>query len=249
MPAFAEVDTTTATTEIAGPELAIESERAPTGHQRSTATASGAAVEKIDLKKTLPSYRAKSGEFATITVPPLRYLMLDGHGDPNVSPQFTSAVESLYPLAYALKFLSKRELDRDYVVPPLEGLWWAEDMSSFTTARNKADWDFTLMLLVPDWLDRTHIDSAAEAVARKSSPPRLREVRVETLDEGTCVQTLHLGSFDSEAEVLAHLHDDVIPNAGFALTGTHHEIYLSDSRRTAPEKLRTILRQPVRRVR
>lgn len=204
-------------------------------------------MDKIDLKKTLPSYRARHGEFDVIEVPPRAYLMINGHGDPNSSPEFTSAVESLYPLAYALKFFSKRELGRDYVVPPLEGLWWAADMSAFTTARDKSAWDFTLMLLVPDWLDRPQVEEVAEAVERKSAPPRLRDVRFETLDEGTCVQTLHIGPFDAEAEVLARLHDEVIPDAGLTMTGKHHEIYLSDFRRTAPERLRTILRQPVRR--
>ncbi|MFC9442718.1 MULTISPECIES: GyrI-like domain-containing protein [Brevibacterium] len=204
-------------------------------------------MDKIDLKKTLPSYRARHGEFDVIEVPPRAYLMINGHGDPNTSPEFTSAVESLYPLAYALKFLSKRELGRDYVVPPLEGLWWAADMSAFTTARDKSAWDFTLMLLVPNWLDRAQVEEVAEAVERKSAPPRLRDVRFETLDEGTCVQTLHIGPFDAEAEVLARLHDEVIPDAGLMMTGKHHEIYLSDFRRTAPERLRTILRQPVRR--
>lgn len=204
-------------------------------------------MDKIDLKKTLPSYRARHGEFDVIEVPPRAYLMINGHGDPNTSPEFTSAVESLYPLAYALKFFSKRELGRDYVVPPLEGLWWAADMSAFTTARDKSAWDFTLMLLVPDWLDRAQVEEVAEAVERKSAPPRLRDVRFETLDEGTCVQTLHIGPFDAEAEVLARLHDEVIPDAGLTMTGKHHEIYLSDFRRTAPERLRTILRQPVRR--
>lgn len=204
-------------------------------------------MDKIDLKKTLPSYRARHGEFDVIEVPPRAYLMITGHGDPNSSPEFTSAVESLYPLAYALKFFSKRELGRDYIVPPLEGLWWAADMSAFTTARDKSAWDFTLMLLVPDWLDRPQVEEVAEAVERKSAPPRLRDVRFETLDEGTCVQTLHIGPFDAEAEVLARLHDEVIPDAGLTMTGKHHEIYLSDFRRTAPERLRTILRQPVRR--
>ena len=203
-------------------------------------------MDKVDLEKELPSYRAKQGEFATLEVPSLNYLMIDGHGDPNSSPEFTSAVETLFPVAYALKFFSKGELGRDYVVPPLEGLWWAEDMRAFTDARDKSQWDFTLMLLVPDWLDRSHIDHAAEAAARKRTPPRLDDVRFETLEEGTCVQTFHVGPFDAEAAVLEHMHSDVIPGAGFTLSGKHHEIYLSDLRRTAPERLRTILRQPVR---
>lgn len=202
-------------------------------------------MDKIDLKKTLPSYLAKHGRFDTIDVPARSYLMIDGHGDPNSSPDFTSALETIYPLAYGLKFLSKLSLDRDYVVPPLEGLWWADDMTSFTSSRDKSAWDFTLLLLVPEWLDRTHFDDVFEKVEAKGSAPRLDDVRFEELHEGSCVQTLHIGSFDDEAEVVAQMHNDIIPAAGMTMTGRHHEIYLSDIRRTAPEKLRTILRQPV----
>lgn len=202
-------------------------------------------MEATDFKKTLASYKAKAGTFATIDIEPRQYLMIDGHGDPNSSPEFQSAIEALYPLAYKLKFFSKNELDRNYVVPPLEGLWWAEDMSAFTSARDKSRWDFTLMLFVPDWLSSDNVDQAAEAVAKKKPSDRLGDVRLEILAEGTCVQTLHIGSFDAEAPVLAHMHDEVIPGLGFAMTGKHHEIYFSDFRKVAPEKLRTVLRQPV----
>ncbi len=210
-------------------------------------------MDKVDLKRTLPDFAAKSGEFAILDLPPRQYLMIDGHGDPNTSEEFRSAVETLYPLAYALKFLSKRELDRDYVVPPLEGLWWAEDMSAFTSARDKSAWDFTLMLLVPDWLGREHFDTVVDdldqkVAAGKKHLPRLGEVRFDTLAEGTCVQTLHLGPFDAEAAVLERLHHDVIPASGFEMSGKHHEIYLSDLRRVSADRLRTILRQPVRRT-
>lgn len=202
-------------------------------------------MNKIDFKKTLRGYRAKHGVFDTLTMPPLQYLMVDGHGDPNSSPDFTSAIETLYPLAYALKFFSKNELGRDYVVPPLEGLWWAEDMSTFTSARDKSQWDFTLMLLVPDWLDQSHLDHASTLSAQRKTLPRLGDLRMTTLHEGTSIQTLHIGPFDTEGPVLELMHTDVIPAAGFEMTGRHHEIYLSDLRRTAPEKLRTVLRQPV----
>src|SRR4051794_4449926 len=109
-------------------------------------------TEKLDVKKELDAYRAHKGRFRILDVPDLQYLMVDGHGDPNTSPEFTEAVEALYPAAYTLKFARKRELGRDYVVPPLEGLWWAQDMASFTAARDKARWDWTLMLLVPEWI-------------------------------------------------------------------------------------------------
>ncbi|MBM6589727.1 GyrI-like domain-containing protein [Brevibacterium sp. RIT 803] len=202
-------------------------------------------MDKIDVKKSMPSYRARRGSFELVEVPPLQYLMLDGHGDPNSSPDFASAIATLYPLAYSLKFFSRNELGRDYVVPPLEGLWWAEDMSTFTSARDKTQWDFTLMLLVPDWLNRSHLDHAIAVATGRRPLPRLDDVRFDILREGTCMQTLHVGAFDDEAAVLDHMHSAAIPAAGFEMTGRHHEIYLSDLRRSAPEKLRTILRQPV----
>lgn len=203
---------------------------------------------KIDLKKTIATYRAPRGGFEIVEVPELRYLMLDGHGDPNTSPAFAEALETLYPVAYTLRFASKRELGRDYVVPPLEGLWWAENMAAFTSARDKSRWDWTLMLLVPEWIGDELVSSAVERVAAKSSPARLADLRVETLGEGRAVQTLHVGSFDAEAEVLERMHHEFIPAHGLRMTGRHHEIYLSDTRRVAPEKQRTILRQPVAAV-
>ncbi|GAB3172794.1 hypothetical protein FHX75_15341 [Micromonospora palomenae] len=202
-------------------------------------------TNKTDFKKTLDAYQAQRGRFRVVDVPDMSYLMIDGHGDPNTSPAFAEAVEALYPVAYKLKFASKRDLGRDYVVPPLEGLWWAEDMSAFTAARDKSQWDWTLMLMVPDWIDQAMFGAAVEQAGAKNRPARLDDVRLETLSEGRCVQTLHVGSFDDEADVLAHLHHAVIPDQGFRLAGTHHEIYLSDFRRVAPEKQRTILRQPV----
>ena len=173
------------------------------------------------------------------------YLMIDGVGDPNTSPAFADAIESLYPVAFTLKFASKRELGRDYVVPPLEGLWWSEDMASFTSARDKSHWNWTLMVMVPEWIERDLVAAALDRVAATSTPVRRGDVRLEPLVEGRCVQTLHVGSFDDEADVLAELHDEFVPGNGLRMVGKHHEIYLSDFRRTAPEKLRTILRQPV----
>lgn len=200
--------------------------------------------DKLDFRATLDGYRAKRGEFRLVDMPDQRYLMVDGKGDPNTAPAYTRALGALYPVAYSLKFASKA-LGRDYVVPPLEGLWWASDMTAFTSARDKARWSWTMMLLVPDWLGTEAFDAALEKVRSKSSPPGLSDVRLETLSEGLCMQTLHIGSFDDEAGVLAHMHDELIPGRGLRMTGKHHEVYLSDPRRTAPARLRTILRQPV----
>jgi hypothetical protein len=202
-------------------------------------------TNKIDFKKALETYQAPRGRFRIVHVPDMRYLMIDGHGDPNTSPAFTMAVEALYPVAYKLKFASKADLGRDYVVPPLEGLWWAEDMDSFTAARDKSRWNWTLLLMVPDWIDPAMVTTAVEQAGARNRPARLDDVRLKTLAEGQCVQTLHVGSFDDEAGILQQMHHTFIPDQGFHMVGHHHEIYLSDFRRVAPAKQRTILRQPV----
>ncbi|MET8309781.1 GyrI-like domain-containing protein [Micromonospora sp. NPDC005173] len=202
-------------------------------------------TDKTDFKKTTDAYQARRGEFRIVDVPDMQYLMIDGHGDPNTSPAFTDAVEALYPVAYKLKFASKRNLGRDYVVPPLEGLWWADDMDSFTAERDKSRWDWTLMIMAPDWINQDMVTAAMEQAGARNRPARLDDTRLETLSEGRCVQTLHVGSFDEEAEVLAHLHHEFVPGNGLRMVGRHHEIYLSDFRKVAPDKQRTILRQPV----
>ncbi|MCC4248436.1 GyrI-like domain-containing protein [Microbacterium testaceum] len=203
--------------------------------------------DKIDFK-ALDSYQARAGQFRVLEIPAMRYLMIDGHGDPNTSSAYTQALQALYPVAYKLKFASKRDLGRDYVVPPLEGLWWAEDMDAFTVARDKSQWDWTMMLLVPEWIDEAMFRAAVDVVRATGSADRLDDVRIETLDEGLCVQTLHRGSFDEEAAVLDEMHHQFIPNQGLSMSGKHHEIYFSDVRKVAPDKLRTLLRQPVTRA-
>lgn len=200
---------------------------------------------KVDLTKRLDGYRARVGEFRLIDLPPSRYLAIDGHGDPNTAPAYAEALEALYPVAYALKFASKRELDQDYVVPPLEGLWWADEMDAFTTARDKSRWDWTMLILIPEWIEDALVEAVIADVRTKKAPVRLDDLRILPLSEGLCLQTLHIGSFDDEAPLLARMHDEVIPEQGLRLAGLHHEVYLSDARRVAPEKRRTILRQPV----
>lgn len=202
----------------------------------------------IDLKKTLDAYRAKRGEFRLVDVPPLQYLMVDGEGDPNTAPAFADAVTALYPVAYALKFLARAELGLDTVVMPLEGLWHAPDMDVFTVRRDKSAWRWTLMIMVPAPITPEMFERAKTAAsAKKNASPSLSAVRLETLDEGLCVQTLHLGAFDDEGPVLDEMHHRFIPENGLAMRGIHHEIYFSDFRRVEPAKRRTILRQPVTR--
>ncbi|WP_144876788.1 GyrI-like domain-containing protein [Microbacterium sp. 1.5R] len=207
----------------------------------------------IDPKRTLDAYRATRGEFRVVDVPPLQYLMVDGAGDPNTTQAYRDAVAALFPVAYALKFAARAELDLDVVVMPLEGLWDAPDRASFTTRRDKSAWLWTMLIMVPDQVTPEMFAAAVDKVearaAAKGEPlPALRSMRIETLDEGPSVQTLHVGSYDDETPVLAELHDRFIPDNGLRPTGRHHEIYLGDARLVAPERLRTILRQPVARV-
>lgn len=201
-------------------------------------------AEKIDFKKVLDGYRARPSEFRLLRMPATRYLMIDGRGDPNLAPSYTQALETIYPVAYKLKFSSKQN-GRDYVVPPLEGLWWADNMESFTTQRDKSQWYWTLMLMVPDWITAEEVQAAVLAAVSKRRLPSIDKMRLEELDEGECVQTLHLGAYDDEGPVLEQMHKDFILGHGLRLSGKHHEIYLGDPRKVAPERLRTILRQPV----
>ncbi len=203
-------------------------------------------MEKIDLKKQWKHlYQPPVGEITTVNVPPLTYLMVDGEGDPNTSKSFEQAVEALYSLSYTLKFsLKKSPRAIDYGVMPLEGLWWADDPCVFFQT-DKSTWKWTAMILQPEFISRANVDAAFDEVSRKKNPIAIDRVRFETLDEGDSAQTLYLGPFPGEGPTIQRMHD-VILAAGKELQGKHHEIYLSDPRRTAPAKLRTILRQPMR---
>ncbi|MCG6114799.1 MAG: GyrI-like domain-containing protein [Mesorhizobium sp.] len=204
-------------------------------------------MEKIDFKKTLKAlYQPPAGRFSLVEVPRLTFVRVDGQGDPNVAPAYVNAVQWLYSVSYTLKFMSKKEQARDYTVPPLEGLWWADDMNSFLT-RDKAAWSWTMMILQPDWITPAMFQAAIDKAGQKlgDAPASLR---LEDYEEGLSVQTLHVGSYDNEGPVLRRLHEEYLPENGLTETGHHHEIYLSDPRKVAPEKLKTILRQPVRRL-
>ncbi|WP_409466459.1 GyrI-like domain-containing protein [Amycolatopsis sp. GA6-003] len=211
-----------------------------------TVLAKETAMEKYDVKKAHRAlYSPSSKDFTVVDVPALQYLAVDGHGDPNTAPEYQNAVEALYGIAYSIKFASKKNLGRDFVVGPLEGLWRADDPAVFV-ARDKAKWDWTMLINQPDWVTEEMVREAAESVAKKKDNPALAEVRLRTLTEGASVQILHLGSYDDETPTLHRLHDEYLPEHGLTFNGDHHEIYLSDPRRTAPDKLKTVLRQPVK---
>jgi hypothetical protein len=203
-------------------------------------------MTKVDFKKEWKHlYRPSAKEFSVVEVPPLNYLMIDGHGDPNTAQTYKEAIEALYAVAYKIKFLSKKGFERDYVVPPLEGLWWAAEMDTFTVKRDKSAWDWTMMIMTPEWVIPAIFEEAVRGVKKAKNPPALDKIRLESYEEGLSVQILHIGSFDDEGPVLARMHAEFIPENGYVENGKHHEIYLSDPRRVAPEKLKTILRQPV----
>ena len=206
-------------------------------------------MSKIDFKKKLKYlYRPSSKKFESVNVPPMNFLMIDGHGDPNVAPAYQEAVEALYAVAYKIKFKSKKEVGRDYVVPPLEGLWWAEDMASFTSARDKSDWDWTMMIMTPEWIDSEMYEQALAEVRKKKNPPALPKMRLESYHEGLVVQIMHIGSYEDEGPTLARMHQQWMPENGYVPNGKHHDIYLSDPRRCDPSRMKTILRQPIRKA-
>ncbi|GAA1805483.1 GyrI-like domain-containing protein [Agromyces neolithicus] len=202
--------------------------------------------DKYDLKRAHRDLYAPSAkDFAVVDVPAMNYLAVDGSGDPNRSTAYADAVETLFGVAYAVKFRSKRGLGRDFVVGPLEGLWRAEDPAAFVT-RDKASWSWTMLIAQPEWITEALVGEAVAAVRAKGEKSALDRLRLERLHEGASAQILHVGSYDDEAPTLARLHDEWMPQHGLTFNGDHHEIYLSDARRTAPAKLRTVLRQPVR---
>ena len=201
-------------------------------------------MAKLDFRKEQPAlFTAPTDEFVLIKVPKLRFIKIDGEGDPNKAPAYGEALAWLYAVSYGVKFAAKAE-GNDYVVPPLQGLWWADDMKAFA-ARKKDKWRWTMMIMAPDFVGRKHFKAGVDKAAKKlgEAPDSLR---LEDYDEGLAVQILHVGSYDDEAPTIKRLHQKFLPANGLVETGPHHEIYLSDPRRVEPAKFKTILRQPVR---
>jgi len=204
-------------------------------------------VNNYDIKRERPDLYRATKAFTTPTVPRLGYLMADGHGDPNTAHEYRDVVMALYTLSYGVRALAKQELNRTHTVGPLEGLWSATDLEVFRT-RQKSAWEWTMMIVQPDWITEPLVARARERVS--SAKPDLRaldRVRFEGFTEGDCVQTLYVGPYDQEGPTIARLHEYAVEELGLELRDRHHEIYLSDPRRTDPSRLRTILRQPVLR--
>jgi hypothetical protein len=198
-----------------------------------------------DVKRDLRScYAPKNTDWALVDVPDQQFVAMDGRGDPRTAPAYAAALEALYGVAYTVKFASKGA-GQDFVVGPLEGLWWSDDPAAFTADTREA-WQWRLLISMPAWVTATMVDDARDTALAKKKAPAIADVRLTTLSEGRCAQVLHHGPYTDEAPTLARLHDEWLAEHGLAMSGIHHEVYLTDARRTAPEKLRTVLRQPVR---
>ena len=200
-------------------------------------------MEKIDHKKELKHlYKASAKKIDVVDVPALNYLMIDGHGNPNTSQSYVEAVGALFSVSYTAKFMIKKgTIEVDYSVMPLEGLWWADDMSVFT-GDDKTQWKWTMMIMQPPIVSRQIIESAIAEVTKKKKLPAIQLLRFESFIEGRCAQTLHVGPFSEEGPTIERLHQQIQTHA--TLSGKHHEIYLSDIRKAAPDKWKTIIRQP-----
>ncbi|MCB0076483.1 MAG: GyrI-like domain-containing protein [Anaerolineales bacterium] len=200
-------------------------------------------MEKIDLKKQLkPLYSPPSNRVVEVEVPTMNFLMIDGSGDPNSSQAYAHAVEALFAVAYALKFMVKRGPQAvDYVVMPLEGLWWSADISTFSVDR-KAEWLWTMMIMQPGVVTTPMVTDAIDQVRRKKGLSAVDAIRFVPFHEGRCAQILHRGPFSEEGPTIARLHEHIAQQG--SLRGKHHEIYLSDIRRAAPANWKTIIRQP-----
>jgi hypothetical protein len=200
----------------------------------------------VDLRKQFaPLYKASAKEAAIVEVPRLQFLMADGQGDPN-APPFQQAVEALYGLSYTLKFGLKKRGGPDYTVMALEGLWWAEGVdpaAAFAQGR-RDQWKWTLLILQPDFIGPADVETARQELRAKRNPAAIDRVRLESFEEGRCVQIMHIGPYSAEKATIDRLHA-FAAEKGLGLRGKHHEIYLGDPRRSAPEKLKTILRHPV----
>ena len=197
----------------------------------------------IDLRRSLPDLYKTAPQPALVDVPERPALMIDGAGDPNTAPAYAVALKALYAVAYGVRFALKNgPAGVDAPVLPLEGLWWVPDMALFDVA-DKSAWQWTLLIPQTDVVSPELVARCAMA-ARAKGVDGVNSVRLERFAEGRCAPILHRGPYAEEGPTVAALHR-FIAEQGYRLTGKHHEIYLGDPRRTAPERLRTILRQPV----
>jgi len=209
-------------------------------------------MKKLDLRKQFKElYTPPSKQVVAVNVPKFNFLMIDGVGDPNTSQEYQDALAALYGVAYTAKFMCKLKIKPavDYPVMALEGLWWVKDVELFTMEQlmgRRDEWQWTMMIMQPDFITRALVKQAiAEVVEKRGDLPALEKIRMESFREGRCAQVMHIGPYSAEAPNIERLHKFII-ESGHQLRGKHHEIYLGDPRRTKPERLKTILRQPMK---
>ena len=203
-------------------------------------------MKKIDYKKKLKHlYGPSSKKVVIVEVPPMNYFMVDGEGGP-AAESYQQAIEALYGLSFTVKFDVKKGVGLDYTVMPLEGLWWAKDITAFSADR-KDEWLWKMMIMQPDYVTTKHVNAATKQLREKKNPLALDKIRFESYHEGPSVQILHIGPYDDEGPTIAQMHKFIDEN-GYQLHMKHHEIYLSDPRRSKPEKLKTVLRQPITKI-
>jgi len=201
-------------------------------------------MQTLDLKKTLKPWLSPSAtEPQIVDVPEMQFLMIDGHGYPGTSQEYIDALGALYSLAYGLKFAFKKgPAAIDYPVMASEGLWWMEDMTRFSM-ENKNEWLWTMMIMQPEVVTPAIFEQMRAETMKRKPQPALAKVRLERFAEGLSAQILHIGPYSAETSNIQKLHR-FIAEQGCRLRGKHHEIYLSDPNRTAPDRLKTIIRQP-----
>jgi hypothetical protein len=202
-------------------------------------------VAKLDLRREYRQlYQPSAKAISEVQVPAFTFLMIDGRGDPNTSADYAAAVEALFAVSYTAKFMVKKAPSgQDYAVMPLEGLWWAEDMTAFQSG-DRAKWCWTMMILQPPFVPEAVLRAAMAQAAEKKPLPAIHQLRIEAFEEGHCAQVLHVGPFSAEGPVIERLHAHI--DAHSARRGKHHEIYLTDIRRAAPARWKTVIRQPMR---
>ncbi|MGD6932992.1 MAG: GyrI-like domain-containing protein [Candidatus Bathyarchaeia archaeon] len=199
---------------------------------------------KVDLKKELKHlYNPSAKEVSTVDVPAMNFLMVDGEGAPS-SPQYMQSIEALFTVSYTLKFMVKKGSGVDYAVMPLEGLWWMDNMKEFSTER-KDEWKWTSMIMQPEYVKEADVKTAIEQAHKKKDLPAIDKVRFENFKEGLAAQIFYVGPYSAEGPTVTKIHD-YIHKTGHELSGKHHEIYLNNAAKVAPEKLKTIIRQPMK---
>jgi len=202
-------------------------------------------VDKIDFKKEYKElYKPSFKEVQIVNVPKFNYLMIDGHGDPNTSQEYKDAIEALFGVSYAVKFMVKKgSIGIDYGVMPLEGLWYHDNMELFSQER-KEEWKWTSVIMQPEFVHKKLIEEGIEQVKKKKDLPAITKIKFESIDEGLVAQIMHIGPYSEEKPTIEKLHNFIEEN-GYIKVGNHHEIYLSDPRKAAPKNLKTIIRQPI----